>query len=218
MSEVSRLDQMKQSGIVAAMRAKSAHNLLKAARAIKKGGVNCIEVAMTTPNALQVIKQVSQQMEGVLIGAGTVLDSETARSAILAGAEYLVSPTTNREMIEMANRYDKLVAPGAFTPTEVMNAWEAGADVVKVFPASRYGPKYISDLKAPLPQVSLMPTGGVNQDNAKNYIEQGADLLCVGSAIIDQEAIDQGRFEVLTQNARQLREAVDQARTNRRNN
>lgn len=205
-------DFLLDSGVVGVVRTESSEELLKVARAIKKGGVSCIEIAMTTPNALSVIGEVSGTLDEVLVGAGTVLDAETARSAILAGAEYLVSPTTDLEMIEMARRYDKVVAPGAFTPTEVMKAWEAGADIVKIFPASRLGPKFISDLKAPLPQVSLLPTGGVNQDNATEFISAGADAVCVGSALLDKEAMGNENYEVLTQNARELVTAVEKGR------
>jgi len=206
------LEKMKTSGVVGVIRTKSSKKLLRVAKAIKEGGVNCIEVAMTTPDALSVIEEVSQQLDDVLIGAGTVLDAETARAAILAGAEYLVSPTTDPGMIKLCKRYDKVVAPGAFTPTEIMEAWEAGADIVKVFPASRLGPKFISDVKAPLPQVSLMPTGGVSKDNASEFISAGADVLCVGSALLDREAIANEDYNVLTENARELIEAVKKGR------
>lgn len=205
-------DLLLDSGVIGVVRAESSEKLLKVARAIKKGGVSCIEIAMTTPNALSVIEEVSEGLDEVLIGAGTVLDAETARLAILAGAEYLVSPTTNLGMIEMARRYDKLVAPGAFTPTEVMEAWEAGADIVKIFPASRLGPKFISDVKAPLPQVSLMPTGGVSKENAVDFISAGADVVCVGSALLDKEAMANENYDALTQNARELVQAVEKGR------
>ncbi|MFW6422124.1 MAG: bifunctional 4-hydroxy-2-oxoglutarate aldolase/2-dehydro-3-deoxy-phosphogluconate aldolase [Candidatus Bipolaricaulota bacterium] len=203
---------MKETGVVGVIRTQSSEKLVKVARAIREGGVRCIEVAMTTPNALKVIEEVSDELEDVLIGAGTVLDAETARSAILAGAQYLVSPTTDRDMIKMARRYDKIVAPGAFTPTEIMTAWEAGADIVKVFPASRLGPKFLSDVRAPLPQVSLMPTGGVSKDNAADFIRAGAEVLCVGSALIDKQAIAEGNYEKLTENARELIAAVERGR------
>ncbi len=209
------LRTMVESGVVAVIRTKSTEQLLKVARAIREGGVKCIEVAMTTPDALGVIEDVTAEVEDVLIGAGTVLDPETARSAILAGAEYLVSPTLDYEMVEMVERYGKVVAPGTFTPTEIMNAWEAGADIVKVFPASRLGPKFISDVKSPLPQVSLMPTGGVNQNNAADFVEAGADVICAGSALIDKEAMNRGDFEVLTKNAERLVEAVQEGKRKR---
>ncbi len=205
-------DLLLDSGVVGVLRTESSSKLVNVARAIKEGGVYCIEVAMTTPNALQVISEVSEKLDDVVIGAGSVLDPETARSAILAGAEYIVSPTLNSETIKMARRYDKFVAPGAFTPTEVLNAWEAGADVVKVFPATRLGPKFVSDVKAPLPQVSLMPTGGVNKENAADFIRAGADLICVGSALLDREAIRAGDYGVLTKNAHDLVDAVQAGR------
>nr|AGF93154.1 2-dehydro-3-deoxyphosphogluconate aldolase/4-hydroxy-2-oxoglutarate aldolase [uncultured organism] len=211
----STLEKMKDSGVVGVIRTKSSERLIKVAEAIKKGGVHCIEVAMTTPDALSVIEEVSNQLDDVLIGAGTVLDAETARSAILAGAEYLVSPTTDLDMIKLCNRYDKVVAPGAFTPTEIMEAWEAGADIVKVFPASRLGPKFISDVKSPLPQVKLMPTGGVSKDNAAQFIEAGAEVLCVGSALLDKQAMADEDYGVLTENAKELIEAVKRGRKSR---
>lgn len=204
-----------KSGIVGVMRAESSEKLLDVAQALKEGGVNCIEVAMTTPNALSVIEEASGKLEDVLIGAGTVLDAETARSAILAGAEYLVSPTTNEEMIKIAKRYNKLVAPGAFTPTEILRAWEAGADIVKVFPASHLGPKFISAVKAPLPQISLMPTGGVSQDNAAEFIEAGADVLCAGSALVEKQALKEGNYAKIRKNAERLVEEVQKGRSER---
>lgn len=206
------LQIMLKTGVVGVIRTKSSEQLLQVAEAIREGGVKCIEVAMTTPNALEVIEEVAAKLEDVLVGAGTVLDPETARAVILAGAQYIVSPVVNFGVIEVAKRYGKIVAPGAFTPTEIINAWEAGADIVKVFPATRVGPQYISDLKAPLPQVLLMPTGGVNKDNAADFIRAGADVICVGSALIDKKAIAEGRFEVLTENAKMLIQAVKEGR------
>ncbi len=206
------LELILETGVVGVIRTESSEKLLKVAEAIREGGVKCIEVAMTTPNALEVIKDVAGSVEDVLIGAGTVLDAETARAAILAGAEYLVSPTTDLAMIKMCKRYGKVVAPGAFTPTEIMTAWQAGADIVKVFPAARLGPKFSSDVKAPLPQVKLMPTGGVSVENAAEFIRKGADVICVGSALIDKEAIAEGNFGVLTENAKGLIKAVKKGR------
>lgn len=206
------LEIMQESGVVGAIRTKSSARLIKVAEAIKKGGVNCIEITMTTPNALSVIEEVSAEVDDVLIGAGTVLDAETARAAILAGAEYLVSPTVDLGMIEMAKRYDKAVAPGAFTPTEIIEAWQAGADIVKVFPASRLGPKFLSDVKAPLPQVSLMPTGGVSKENAADFIRAGAGVICVGSALLDKQAIAEENYKVMTENAKDLVQAVKRGR------
>lgn len=203
---------MVESGVVGVIRTESSEELLKVSRAIKEGGVSCIEVAMTTPNALNVIDSIADELDHVLLGAGTVLDEETARSAILAGAEYLVSPTTDYGLIKMAHRYGKVVAPGTFTPTEILKAWEAGGDIIKVFPASRVGPEYLSDVKAPLPQVRLMPTGGVTKENVADFIEAGADVVCVGSALVEREAIERGDFEKLTENAEELIEEVEKGR------
>lgn len=209
------LQKMMDSGVVAVIRTESSEELIEVAKAIRKGGVRCIEVAMTTPNALDVIGDVVDEIDDVLIGAGTVLDAETARLAILAGAEYVVSPTTDYDMVEMAHRYGKVVAPGTFTPNEILKAWEAGGDIIKVFPASRLGPEFLSDVKAPLPQVRLMPTGGVSKDNAADFIEAGAEVVCAGSAIIDDKAIEKGDYEVLTDNAEDLVEEVEKGRLNR---
>ena len=204
-----------ESGIVGVMRAESSEKLLSVAEALKEGGVNCIEVTMTTPNALNVIEEVSSKMNDVLVGAGTVLDAETARAAILSGAEYVVSPTTDIGMIEMANRYDKVVTPGAFTPSEIMRAWEAGADIVKVFPASQLGPSFISAVKSPLPQVSLMPTGGVSKENAADFIRSGADVLCVGSSLVDKESLERGNYDKIRKNAELLVKEVRKGRSER---
>lgn len=206
------LQLLLDSGVVAVIRATTSDNLLQVAEAIQAGGVRCIEVAMTTPSALRVIEDVAGELSDVLIGAGTVLDPETARAAIFAGAQYIVSPTLNFEVIEMAKRYSKIVAPGTFSPTEILRAWEAGADIVKVFPATRLGPQYFKDVKAPLPQVRLMPTGGVTANNAADFIRAGADVVCVGSALIDKKAIAESRFDVLTENARKLIAAVEEGR------
>ena len=200
------------TGVVAVIRATTSAKLLQVAEAIRAGGVRCIEITMTTPNALRVIEGVVNGLDDVLVGAGTVLDPETARAAILAGAEYIVSPTLSVAVIEIARRYGKIVLPGAFSPTEILHAWEAGADIVKVFPAIRLGPQYFKDIKAPLPQIRLMPTGGVDADNAADFIRAGADVICVGSALIDKKAIAEGRFDVLTENARKLIAAVKEGR------
>ena len=203
------------SGVIGVVRASESEGMLKTVRSLKEGGVKCIEIAMTTPGALSLIEDVSNKFDDVLVGAGTVLDSETAKSAINSGAEYLVSPTIDFDMIEIAQRYGKLVAPGAFTPTEIMKAWQAGADIVKVFPASRLGPTYLSDVKAPLPQVSLMPTGGVTKENADDFVEAGAEVVCVGSALVDEKSIKQGNFEQITKNAQNIVNAVDKGKENR---
>lgn len=203
------------TGVVAAIRTPNPEQLLQVARAIHKGGICCIEIAMNTPGALRIIEEIAIKLEGVLIGAGTVLDPETARASILAGAQFIVSPILNFKVIEMVNRYGKIAIPGAFTPTEALQAWEAGADIVKIFPAARLGPKYLSDLKAPLPQLRLMPTGGIDEENATDFIRAGADVICVGSALIDKKAISEQRFEVLSEKAQRLIAAVQKGRNSR---
>ncbi|MGC9319642.1 MAG: bifunctional 4-hydroxy-2-oxoglutarate aldolase/2-dehydro-3-deoxy-phosphogluconate aldolase [Armatimonadota bacterium] len=200
-------------GMAAVIRARSSQHLMQVADAIKEGGVDVIEVTMTTPDALAVIEETSSKYgDEVLIGVGSVLDAETARMAILSGAEFVVGPCLDRGMIEMAHRYDKPVLPGAFTPTEIKQAWDWGADMVKVFPASVGGPGYFKAILGPLPQVRLVPTGGVNIDTTPEFLKAGAVALCAGSALVDKQAVAEGRFEVVTETARKFREAIDRTR------
>lgn len=210
-----QLQRMIQGGIVAIVRADTSDGLLKVVQAIEKGGITAIEVTMTTPAAIETIATVAEKYQGdVLIGVGTVLDAETARNAILAGAQFVVSPILDEEIIKMAKRYTKIVVPGAFTPTEIVRAWERGADIVKVFPTSSVGPKYIKDLKGPLPQIELIPTGGVNLDNAVDFIRAGAAALAVGGNIASKKAIAEGRYDEITENARKFVQVVQKARQN----
>jgi 2-dehydro-3-deoxyphosphogluconate aldolase/(4S)-4-hydroxy-2-oxoglutarate aldolase len=207
-AEVSRdevLAKILSLKVIAVIRMSDTEKLLRVVEAIKKGGVKAIEITMTTPCALDIIAALSKSRSAdSLIGAGTVLDPETAARAIQAGAEFIVSPITNFEMIKVCRKYDIFVAPGAFTPTEIVAAWEAGADVVKVFPATSVGPKYFKDLRGPLPQIRLMPTGGVSIENAREFIDNGACCVAIGTALLDQKAIESGNWEVLTQKARAL--------------
>src|ERR1700716_1972049 len=174
MSKESQLRQVLDCGIVAVVRSPDSQQLVEVARALADGGVTVVEITMTVPNALDVLRQVRQALgERVLLGAGTVLDPETARAVLLAGAEYIVSPTVNLDVIRLCRRYNKLVMPGAFTPTEIWSAWEAGADIVKVFPAEVVGPAYFKALRGPLPQVRLMPTGGVDLTAAADFLQVG---------------------------------------------
>lgn len=213
MTKLEQMQRIEACGIVAIIRANSSKELFDTAVAIKNGGVDIIEITMTTPNALQVIRDVSDQLEdSVLIGVGSVLDSETARAAMLAGAEFVVSPVTKPDIIEICNRYGKVVIPGAFTPTEILCAWETGADYVKVFPSSGVGPSYIKDIKAPLPQIPLIPTGGVTAENASEFIKAGAAALGVGSALVSQDLIDAVDFAALTERAKRLVNAVKSTR------
>ena len=214
---MTKLDQMRRieaCGIVAIIRANSANELIDAAAAIHAGGVNVIEVTMTTPNALQVISDVSSAYgDSILVGAGSVLDAETARAVMLAGAEFIVSPVTRADVIDICNRYGKGVIPGAFTPTEILTAWEAGADYVKVFPSSGVGASYIKDVKAPLPHIPLVPTGGINAENAAEFISAGATALGVGSSLVNNQLIEAGQFEALTERAKKLSAEVQRARS-----
>ena len=213
MTKLEQMQRIESSGIVAIIRANSSNELIKTAEAIKNGGVDVIEITMTTPGALSVITEVSKYLgDEVLIGVGSVLDAETARVAMLAGAEFVVSPVTKNDVIDTCNRYGKVVIPGAFTPTEILYAWETGADYVKVFPSSGVGPSYIKDIKAPLPQIPLIPTGGINIENAADFIKAGSAALGVGSALVSNAIIDSGDFKKLTQRAKELVSAVNSSR------
>lgn len=202
MNKIEKLNLIRETGIVAIMRAKSSDQLIAAADAIKTGGVRAIEVTMTTPGALDVIREATDRYgEDVLFGAGTVLDAETARAAILAGAGFVVAPTLKVPMIELCNRYSIPVMPGVFTPTEALTAWEAGADMVKLFPASIGGADLIKAIRAPLPQLEIVPVGGVNLDTAADFIRKGAAALGVGSSLVNQKLLDAGDMAELTRRA-----------------
>ncbi|MGE5140377.1 MAG: bifunctional 4-hydroxy-2-oxoglutarate aldolase/2-dehydro-3-deoxy-phosphogluconate aldolase [Rudaea sp.] len=200
-------------GIIAIVRFDSSEELIQVARAIRKGGVRAIEFTMTTPNALEMIECSAREFgDDVLLGAGTVLDQETARAAILAGAQFIVAPTLNQQVIELCHRYSKVVVPGAFTPTEILSAWEMGADLVKVFPAEFGGPEYLKAVRAPLPQVKLVPVGGVSLENAGAFIKAGASAIAVGGNLVKKSAIAAKRFDELTGLAQQFVDAVARAR------
>jgi len=204
---------IEESGVIAIMRAQSSDQLLQAADAIQAGGVQAIEVTMTTPGALEVIAEARKRYGAeLLFGAGTVLDPETGRAAILAGAQFIVAPTLNLGLIELCRRYSIPVMPGAYTPTEALTAWEAGADIVKIFPADVGGPAYLKAIRAPLPQLKLCPVGGVDLDTAAEFIKSGAACLGVGSALINQKLLDSGDFAELTRRAVRFREEVDKGR------
>src|SRR5581483_2033162 len=193
MSKDSHLRHVLDCGIVAVVRSPDSSQLVEVARALADGGVTVVEITMTVPDALDVVRAVRQALgDRVLLGAGTILDPETARAALLAGAEYVVAPTVNLDVIRLCQRYDKLVMPGAFTPTEILAAWEAGADVVKVFPAEVLGPAFFKAMRGPLPQVRLMPTGGVDLNTARSFLEAGACCLGVGSQLVEPKAVAAG--------------------------
>jgi len=200
-------------GVVAVIRMKDAAKLRAVVDAIAEGGVRAIEVTMTVPDAVALIAKLAPSLPSdVLLGAGTVTDAETARAVIDAGAQFVVSPVFRREVVAACHERGVAVAPGCFTPTEILDAHDAGADVVKVFPATALGPQFIKDVRAPLPQVRLMPTGGVTLDNAGEWIRAGAVAVGVGSALVDTRAIDEGRLDVLTANARRIVASVASAR------
>jgi len=199
---------LEDSKIIAIIRAQEAQSLTEAVTALREGGINCIEVTMTTPGALKLLEEVSGKVEGVLFGAGTVLDPETARLCILNGAQFLVTPSLNFPVMEMAHRYDIPIIPGALTPTEILSAWEKGADVVKVFPAGSLGPGYIKELKGPFPQIKLCPTGGVNLDNLSAFLKAGASCVGVGGALVKNEFIREKKWEELKKLAKQFKEAA----------
>jgi 2-dehydro-3-deoxyphosphogluconate aldolase/(4S)-4-hydroxy-2-oxoglutarate aldolase len=202
-----------ESGVVAIVRLDSSDSLIRVAEAIAEGGVSHIEFTMTTPGALDTLQAVATRFgEDVVFGAGTVLDAETARSAILAGAQFIVAPNLNPDLITLCHRYSAVSMPGALTPTEVMQAWEAGADVVKIFPAGTFGPGYIKALLAPLPQVKLAPVGGVGPDNVAEYVRNGAACVGVGSSLVNSRLVAAGDWAALTERARALIRGVQEGR------
>lgn len=195
MNRAEQLRRVLDGGIVAVVRSPDSAQLVEVARALADGGVTVMEITFSVPDALGVIRRVRQEMgDRILLGAGTVLDPETARAAILAGAEFIVAPTLNLDTIKLCHRYDKVVMPGAFTPTEILTAWEAGADIVKVFPADVVGPAFFKALRGPLPQIRVMPTGGVDLTTAAEFLKAGACCLGVGGQLVDPKAIAAGDF------------------------
>jgi 2-dehydro-3-deoxyphosphogluconate aldolase/(4S)-4-hydroxy-2-oxoglutarate aldolase len=202
-------------GIVAVIRSPDSSQLVEVAKALHDGGVTVAEITMTVPNALAVLREVREALRNrMVLGAGTVLDSETARAVLLAGADFIVSPILNPDVIRLCRRYDKLVMPGAFTPTEILTAWETGADIVKVFPADVVGPAFFKAVRAPLPQVKLMPTGGVDLTTAAEFFKAGACCLGVGGNLVDAKAIADRNFDRIRDLALQYTTVVRQFRAN----
>jgi 2-dehydro-3-deoxyphosphogluconate aldolase/(4S)-4-hydroxy-2-oxoglutarate aldolase len=201
-------------GIVPVVRTASAESAVQAVDAIYKGGVRAAEITMTVPGAIHALEKVADRFgDRIMLGAGTVLDPETARICMLAGAQFFVTPALRISTIEMAKRYSKVICPGALTPTEVLTAWEAGADVVKVFPCGNVGgAKYIKALKGPFPQIEMIPTGGVNLENAGDFLKAGACAVAVGGELVDAKTISEGRFDIIEDRARQYLAAVAKAR------
>ncbi|MCK4401379.1 bifunctional 4-hydroxy-2-oxoglutarate aldolase/2-dehydro-3-deoxy-phosphogluconate aldolase [bacterium] len=203
-----KLKILEETGVIAIIRADNPDKLVDTASALKEGGIKFIEVTMTTPGALKAIENISKKVSGIVIGAGSVLDAETARAVFLAGGDFIVTPTLNKEVILLCNRYSKIVVPGAFTPTEIITAWECGADIVKVFPSSIGGCSYIKAVKAPLPQVKLAAVGGVNIDNAADFIRAGASVVGVGGSLIKKEYLKDNNFKEITSLSRKFIDAL----------
>lgn len=205
MSAAETVSRVLQTKIVAVVRAPSADVVMDICTALADGGVDVLEITFTVPDALDLIRKVRDELgDRICLGAGTVLDPETCRAAILAGAEFVVSPTLNLDLIRLCKRYDKAVMPGAFTPTEILTAWEAGADIVKVFPADVGGPAYFKAIRGPLPQVRLMPTGGVNLDTARAFLDAGACALGAGSSLVSKDAVANGDMSKITDLAKKF--------------
>lgn len=213
MRHYEKLTLIRQSGVIAILRANSSAQLIAAAEAVRAGGVRAIEVTMTTPGALRVIEEAAARFgDEVLFGAGTVLDAETARAAILAGAAFLVTPTFSRKVVRLCRRYSVPVMPGCATPTEMLSAWEAGADMIKLFPASNGGPDLLKAILAPLPQLEVVPVGGVTLQNAAEFIRKGAAALGVGGELVNQKLLDAQDFAEITRRAAAFVAAVQQGR------
>ena len=214
MSKEQTLASILEIGVVPIVRADSAEKALEAAKAIYRGGIRALEVTMTVPGAIRVLEKVADEFgDQITLGAGTVLDPETARSCMLAGARFFVSPSVSLPTIEICKRYSVVAMPGALTPTEVATAWDAGADLVKIFPAGNVGgPSYIKALKAPLPQVLMVPTGGVSIANAAEFFQAGASAVAVGADIVGRKELAAGDYDGIEEKARRFLEVVTEAR------
>lgn len=210
---MSDLQRVLDGGIVAIIRATSGEQLVNVARALHEGGIDVIEVTFTVPNVLEILAAVRKDLgKKILLGAGTVLDPETCRAALLAGAEFIVSPSLNLEVIKLCKRYGKLVMPGAFTPTEIVTAWEAGADIVKLFPADCVGPNYLKALRGPLPQVRILPTGGVDLKTLPDFFKAGACAVGLGGQLVEKAAVETGNMARIRDLAAQYVALVKQTR------
>ncbi len=207
------IDIIEAVGVVAVIRLQDPARLYGVVDALASGGVRALEVTMTVPHAIQLIGKIAPTLPAdFALGAGTVLDPDTARAAILAGARFIVGPILNTAVIDLCHRHDVAVMPGCFSPTEILAAWQAGADIVKVFPATALGPAYFKDLRGPLPQIKLMPTGGVTLENAGEWIAAGAVAIGAGTAMIDRKAVDAGDYATIADRARRFVDAVRASR------
>jgi 2-dehydro-3-deoxyphosphogluconate aldolase/(4S)-4-hydroxy-2-oxoglutarate aldolase len=215
MSRNATVSKILEVGVVPIIRTASSKTALEAARAVHRGGIHLLEVTMTVPGALGVLEALADELgDGLLLGAGSVLDPETARAAMLAGARFIVTPGLSVRTVEICKRYSVAALPGALTPTEVITAWEAGADLVKIFPVDNMGgPAYIKALKAPLPQIDMVPTGGVDLQNLADFFEAGASAVAVGSSLMNKIALKEGRYEVIEAAAKDFLRVAAAART-----
>ena len=202
------LSKLRTEKVVALIRAESPDGLLDCAKALAEGGLTSIELTMTTPGAIRMLEKASAELPEFLFGLGTVLDAETARAGILAGAKFIVTPALRPDVITLCRRYSVPVFSGAFTPTEIVNAWEAGADAAKVFPAEFFGPAYIKSIKAPLPHIELLPTGGVNAENVGDFLKAGAFATAAGSSPVEAKALKEKNWAAITARARAFAAAV----------
>jgi 2-dehydro-3-deoxyphosphogluconate aldolase/(4S)-4-hydroxy-2-oxoglutarate aldolase len=206
------LESILQRKAVAVLRIKEPEKLKKVIEAIAEGGITVAEITMTVPNAIELIEKMSEELdENIIVGVGSVLNAETAEAAIKAGAKYVVSPVFKKEIIDKAHQMDVPAMPGCFTPTEIQTAYEAGADIIKVFPADVLGMKFFKGILAPMPHLKLMPTGGVNLTNAGEWLNAGACAVGIGSALLDKEAIKNENYSVLTENARLVVKSINEA-------
>ncbi len=214
MTKEAILSSIRDIGIVPVVRTSSAETAVRSVEAIYRGGIRAAEITMTVPGALRALERVADQFgDRMVLGAGTVLDPETARASMLAGAEFFVTPSLKVSTIELVKRYSKVMIPGALTPTEVLTAWEAGADIVKIFPCGNVGgPKYIKALKAPFPHIEMIPTGGVNLETAGEFLKAGACAVAVGAELVDAKSVSEGRFDLIEEKARQYLAVIARAR------
>lgn len=213
MTKEEQLRKLVDTGIVAVIRTQDGDELVSICEALVAGGVVGVEITMTSPGATEAISKAAQVLQGkAIIGAGSVLDPQTARVAMLAGADFIVSPILNKDVIAITKRYGRIVIPGAFTPTEILCAWEAGADVVKVFPATKLGPSFFKDVRGPLPQVRLTPTGGVDINNLGDFLKAGAAFVGVGSALVSKKIVAERNWAALTRLAMDYIKVVQEAR------
>jgi 2-dehydro-3-deoxyphosphogluconate aldolase/(4S)-4-hydroxy-2-oxoglutarate aldolase len=214
MNNAEAVRQIKELALVPIVRTADAESAVRSVEALYEGGISCVEITMTVDGAIRALEEVAKRFgDKILLGAGTVLDPETARACILSGAEFLVTPSLNTRTIELARRYSKAIFPGALTPTEIVTAWQAGADAIKVFPCSALGgAKYIRALKGPLPQIEFVPTGGVNLDTVVDFLQAGCCAVGVGGELVDNKSVAAGNYSVLTERARQFKDKVREAR------